>query len=338
MLILVDAMGGDNAPDSIVNGCIDSIKKSNEDYEIMLVGDSEKIKKIIKEKNFNSSRLKIQHASEVITNDDSPTKAIKNKKDSSMVVGLNLLKEKKGDVFISAGNTGALMVGGLRILGRIKGVDRPALAPVLPAKKGGVLLIDAGANTICKPVNFTQFGIMGSIYMRDVFGIESPKIGLINVGAEEKKGNESIKQAHAALSNSNINFIGNIEGQHLPQGKVDVAVCDGFVGNVLLKFLEGVGPFIFSELNEVFSRNIISKLSYLVVKKGLRTFKKRLDPSEYGGAPFLGVDGKVLKAHGNSNAKAIKNAVSKAYSFAKSPIVEQIREEFKNMEVEEIEE
>jgi glycerol-3-phosphate acyltransferase PlsX len=251
-----------------------------------------------------------------------------------MVVAYNMLKNKSGDAMISAGNTGAMMAGALFILGRIDGVDRPALAPILPTQKGGAMLIDAGLNTVCKPINYLQFAKIGSIYMKEAFNIENPRVGLLNVGTEQRKGNETIKQAHAMLISSNINFIGNIEGSDLPKGKVDVAVCDGFVGNVLLKFLEGVGPFIFTNLNEVYSKNIISKLSYLTVKDKLRKFKKKLDPVEYGGTPILGVDGLVFKGHGNSKSKAMKNAIVKAYKFAKTTVMDQIREEFKNLEVE----
>lgn len=336
MRILVDAMGGDNAPSEIVKGCIDAIEEK-EGYDILLIGDNDKIKKAIDGRKFNKSRLNILHASEVITNEDAPTKAIKSKKDSSMVVGFNLLKEKKGDVFISTGNSGALMAGALFILGRMKGVDRPAFAPIVPTKNGGAMLIDAGLNTVCKPINYLQFGIIGSIFMKEMFGIKNPKVGLINVGAEQKKGNEVIKQAHAALSNSNINFIGNIEGNDLPLGKVNVAVCDGFLGNVLLKFMEGLGVFIFDTLKEVYSTNIFSKLSALISKDKLKSFGKKLDPEEYGGVPILGIDGMVFKCHGNSKAKAIKNAVIKAYHFAKTSVLEQIRDEFKNMEVEDVE-
>lgn len=336
MVILVDAMGGDHAPDEITKGCIDAINEMD-GFEILLIGNRDKIEKILKERNFNSQRLKIIHAEQIITMEDQPTKAIKTKKDSSMVVGFNLLKEKAGEVFVSAGNTGALMAGAMFILGRISGVDRPALAPIIPTKTGGTLLVDAGANAVCKPINYVQFGIMGSIYMKDVFNIENPKVGLINVGTEEKKGNETIKQAYALLSKSPINFIGNIEGKELPEGKVNVAVCDGFVGNILLKFMEGIGSFFVGELKAVYSKNIISKISGLAVKKGLSLFKKKIDPSEYGGVPLLGVNGKVVKAHGSSNAKAIKNAIFKAYNFAKSPIIDKIREEFENMEVEDFE-
>ena len=332
MIIVVDAMGGDNAPYDIVKGCIDATNEQ-EGFDILLLGDSQKIEKILKDNKFNSSRISLRNTTEVITNDDIPTKAIKTKKDSSMVVGFNILKHNKGDVFISAGNTGALMAGSTLILGRISGIDRPALAPVIPTKKGGALLIDAGFNTICKPINYLQFGIMGSIYMKEIFKIDRPKIGLINVGSEEIKGNEIIRQAYSLLSESGLNFLGNIEGRGIPEGEVDVAVCDGFVGNVLLKFLEGVGSFIFEGLKDVYYRNTISKLSSFLVKGDLKKFKKRLDYEEYGGVPVLGINGTVFKCHGNSNAKSFKKSMIKAYFFAKSTIMEQIKHEISRMEV-----
>jgi len=330
--IIVDAMGGDNAPHDIVKGCLDAVKEQ-EGFNILLLGDGSEIDKILKENRFSSGRIDVQHTTEVITNDDIPTKSIKVKKDSSMVVGFNMLKENKGDVFISAGNTGALMTGATFILGRIEGIDRPALAPVIPTKKGGALLIDAGFNTVCKPLNYLQFGIMGSVYMREIFKISNPKIGLINVGAEERKGSEIIRQAYNLLSASGLNFIGNIEGREIPEGEVDVAVCDGFVGNVLLKFLEGVGSFIFDGLKDVYYKNFISKLASLLVKGELRKFKKRLDYEEYGGVPVLGINGTVFKCHGNSNAKSFKNALIKAYYFAKTAIMEQIKQEISCVEV-----
>ena len=335
MLILVDAMGGDHAPEAFVNGCIDAVNES-EGFEVMLIGDAKRVESLINARQFNSPRLKVAHASEVITSDDIPTKAIRRKKDSSMVVGFNLLKGQKGDIFISAGNTGALMTGALFILGRIKGVERPALAPMLPSRSGQVMLIDGGMNAECKPVNFLQFGIMGSIYMKEVFNIEEPRVGLINIGTEENKGTEVIRHAYTLLSQSSINFAGNIEGREILDGHIDVAVCDGFLGNVLLKFTEGVGPFIFDTLKEVYAKNFISKLSALLVKKDLREFKRRFDYREHGGARILGVEGKVVKIHGSSDARAVRNAVLRAESFGKSPIIERIREEFKDNMVEDI--
>jgi len=223
LIILVDAMGGDNAPDDIVKGCIKAINEEK-GFKVMLIGDGGKIANVLDKNKFYSSRIDVIHTDEVITNEDMPTKAIKLKKDSSMVTGLNLLKDNKGDVFISAGNTGALMTGATLILGRMEGIDRPALAPIIPTKKGGALLIDAGFNTVCKPVNYLQFGIIGSIYMREIFNIKNPSVGLINVGSEENKGNETIKQAFNLLSGSELNFIGNIEGREIPEGKINIAV------------------------------------------------------------------------------------------------------------------
>lgn len=333
MQILVDAMGGDKAPEEIVKGCIDAIEEK-EGFDLVLIGDSKKIEDILNEQKFSSQRLKIRHAEEVITNEDVPTKAIKTKKESSMVIGFKMLKEKEGDAFISAGNTGALMTGALLILGRMEGVDRPALAPLLPTRRGVTMLLDAGLNTVCKPINYLQFGIIGSIYMKEIFKIENPKVGLINVGIEEIKGNDTIKNAFVKLSNSGINFVGNIEGRQIPDGDVDVAVCDGFLGNVLLKFVEGVGMFIFDGLKEVFTKNIISKISALVVKKELKRFKKTLDYEEYGGTPILGVNGTVFKCHGSSNAKSIKNAVLRAIEFSGSSVMDQIAMKLKDMEVE----
>jgi glycerol-3-phosphate acyltransferase PlsX len=208
-----------------------------------------------------------------------------------------MVKEKKGDVFLSAGNTGALMAGGLFILGRIKGVDRPALASYLPSKKGMVLLVDAGANTNCKPMNYQQFGIMGSIFISEVFNKKNPRVGLLNVGVEEKKGNETIRNAYTLLKESNINFTGNIEGRQILEGDADVIVTDGFVGNVVLKFLEGAQSYFFKSLKEIFYKNIISKIAASVMKKDMSKFKKSLDYTEYGGVPLLGVKGKVIKGH-----------------------------------------
>lgn len=327
LLILVDAMGGDNAPHDIVNGCMDAIEET-EGFDILLLGDIAKINSIVKKRKFNDPRLKIYHTTQVITNEDVPTLAVKNKKDSSMVAALRMLKERKGDVMLTAGNTGALSVGSLQMLGRISGIDRPALAPIIPSKSGPVLLIDAGLNTNCKPLNYEQFAVIGSIYMKELYNIESPRIGLINIGSENNKGYESIKQAYERLSTADINFAGNIEGRQIPLGEVDVAVCDGFVGNVLLKFLEGVGSFIYDGLNGVYKQNIFSKLSAMIIKKPLKKFFKRLDYEEYGGTPILGVDGKVLKCHGSSNQKTIKNAVKAAYKYARSSVLDQMNMKF----------
>lgn len=331
MKILVDAMGGDNAPEEIVEGCIEAVKVLD-GYEINLLGDKDKIERILSKNNFSGDRIKTMHTTEVITNDDVPTKAIKSKKDSSMVVGLKMLKENQGDVFLSAGNTGALSAGSLLIVGRMEGVDRPALAPLIPTKNGPVLLIDAGLNTNCRPINYLQFAQIGSTYMREMYKIKDPKVGLINIGTEANKGYEELKQAYLLLSNSGLNFVGNIEGRQLPEGEVDVAVCDGFVGNVLLKFLEGVGSFILEGLSGVYKQDLISKLSALMIKRKLKKFLKKMDYEEYGGTPILGINGTVFKCHGSSNAKSIKNAIIKAYDFARNSVLDQLRHEFYNRE------
>lgn len=330
--ILVDAMGGDNAPEAIVNGSIDALKAHN-DFNISLIGDRDQINKILRSRDFRSDRLEVIHSKEIITNEDVPTRAIRKKKNSSMVVGFNMLKENKGDVFISAGNTGALLTGALLILGRLKGVDRPALGAMIPTRAGNCLLIDAGLNTTCKPINYVQFALFGSLYIKSMFNKENPKVGLVNMGTEAKKGTEILKQAYDLLKESDLNFVGNIEGKDIPLGNVDVAVCDGYVGNVVLKFLEGTGSFFTGILKGMFTKNIFSKISTVFVMKDMKAFKKMIDPSEDGGAPILGVNGIVVKSHGNSDAKAIKNVIIKAYNLAKSSAFEQIKDSVEKMEV-----
>ncbi|HPT91675.1 MAG TPA: phosphate acyltransferase PlsX [Acetivibrio sp.] len=336
MVILVDAMGGDNAPEAIVNGCLDAVGEA-EGFDILLIGDEGKIREILSKRDYDRSRINIHHTSEVITVEDVPTKAIKSKKDSSMVVGFKLLKEKQGDVFLSCGNSGALMAGALFIVGRLKGVDRPALGAIVPTKTGRGLIIDAGLNTICKPINYLQFSIMGSIYMKEMLGIDNPKVGLLNIGAEVGKGNETLKHAYSMLSEANINFLGNVEGNDVPLGAVDVVVCDGFAGNVMLKFYEGAASFLVGMLKDIYYKNLKTKLSALMIQKEMKQFKKVMDADEQGGAPILGVNGLVFKSHGSSNARTIKNVVIKAGKLAKTKAMDRIREKFVNMEVEEIE-
>lgn len=334
MNIIVDAMGGDNAPSAIVNGCIDAVLEK-QGFDITLVGNTDKINSILKSRNYSDKRIIVHEASEIITNDDSPTKAIRSKKNSSMVVAYNMLKEKKGNAMISAGNSGALMAGALFILGRIKGVDRPSLPALIPTKKGVSLIIDAGLNTVCKPINLMQFGIMGSLYMKELFQIDKPKVGLINVGAEEGKGNDVLKQAYNLMTEHEMNFIGNIEGKDITEGKIDVIVCDGFVGNVMLKFYEGMGSFFFGVLKKIFTQNLLTKMAALVIKGKLKEFMKSVDPDENGGAPILGVNGLVIKSHGSSKAKTIKNVIIKrAFTLANTSILDQIEQEFNNFEVE----
>lgn len=331
--IIVDAMGGDKAPEAIIDGCIEALGMKD-GFNITLVGRNEVIENILSKKDYNRDRIEIVNASEVIEGDDTPTKAIRGKKDSSMVVGFRLLKEKKGDAFISAGNTGALMTGALLLVGRIKGIDRPSLPALVPSKKDMVLIIDAGMNTVCKPENYLQFGIMGSIYMKLIYNLETPKIGLLNVGSEDAKGNDTLKQAFGLFSSSSVNFVGNIEGNDIPDGNVDVAVCDGYVGNVALKLYEGAGSFFMKELKKIFTSNILTKVCYLLIKPFFKDFRNKLDADELSGAPVLGINGLVIKSHGSSNAKTIRTAILKrAIPLIEYGIVDELKEQFKNMEV-----
>ena len=324
MKIVVDAMGGDNAPEAIINGCVQVAQEI--DAEIVLCGKEEIIKKHLDKIKFKGSNITIHNASEVVTNEDTPTKAIRTKKNSSMVVGLNLIKEGKGDIFLSAGNTGALMTGALLLVDRIKGVDRPALAPILPSYEGPVLLVDAGSNANCKPENLLQFAIMGSIYMKNICGIENPRVGLVNIGTEVSKGNKLTKESFDLLQKADVNFVGSIEGRDIPLGAIDVAVCDGFVGNVILKVMEGMGKTVSNLLKDEIKRSLISKLGGLILMPALKRFKKKLDYTEYGGALYLGIERAVIKCHGSSNAKAIAAAIKQAEAFVKNKTVEKIRE------------
>lgn len=324
MKIAIDAMGGDNAPKAIIEGSLEAISEYG--VEIYLVGLKKEITKVLT--NINSStKLHIVEAREIIENDDNPVQAIKKKKDSSMVLGLGLVKDNICDAFLSAGNTGAFLAGSLLKVGRIKGIDRPALSPVLPSTKGGYMLIDAGANADCKPKNILQFAIMGSIYMGKVLGIASPKVGLLNNGTEEGKGNELTKQSYELLKNSNINFIGNIEARDMIYGICDVCVCDGFVGNVVLKNTEGLASGIMSMIKEEITKTTVSKIGAMLIKNSLTGLKKRFDYKEYGGAPFLGINGIMIKAHGSSDKKAIKNAVRQAKLLYDNECIELITTE-----------
>ncbi|WZL74807.1 phosphate acyltransferase PlsX [Clostridiaceae bacterium 35-E11] len=325
MKIAVDGMGGDYAPKEIVHGCIQAINEL--DVEILLIGTQELLEQELKQYTFDAKKIHIQHTSQWITNEDKPVEAIKHKKDSSMVVGLNLLKNKEVDAFISAGNTGALLAGSLLRVGRIKGIDRPAIATVYPTAKGISLLIDAGANAECKARNLIEFGLMGSIYFEKVLGKKKPSVGLVNIGAEEGKGTQMIKECFEQFQQTDLNFYGNAEARELPNGIVDVIVCDGFVGNVILKLTEGVAMTFMSMLKKEFTKNILNKLGAAILLPSLKLFKKNFDYSEYGGALLLGVNGAVIKAHGSSNAKAIRSAIKQAKVVIEKEVVQVIREE-----------
>ena len=311
MRIVVDGMGGDNAPKAVVGGVVEAIKEYN--VEIVVTGDKDLLEKEFSNYEFDRSKLEIVHTTEIIENEDKPVQAIRRKKDSSMVVGLNIVKEKKADAIVSAGSTGALLTGATLVVGRIKGLDRPCLCPCMPNIKGSMTIIaDSGANADCKPRNLSEFAMMANIYLKKVLNMESPRIGLANIGSEEGKGNELVKAAYEELKNMDLNFIGNIEGRDVIESKADVIVCDGFTGNIMLKTCEGVAMGMMKLMKETLMSS---------TKRKLKSF---LDYSEYGGAPFLGVKGGVIKAHGSSNAKAIKNAINQAIHFVEGNVVEDI--------------
>ena len=337
MKIILDAMGGDNAPDANIKGAINAINKIK--AEVILVGKEEIIRSKIKEftgKEIEevSNRLKIKNATETIEMEDTPTLAIKHKKDSSMVVGFKMLKEGEGYVFISAGNSGALLTGATLIVGRIKGIDRPALAGILPAYKSQLLLIDAGSNTNCKPINLLQFAQMSSIYLTNTYGIKNPAIGLLNIGTEETKGNELVRESYKLLKEKseelNINFVGNVEGRDAFSGKIDAIVTDGFTGNVFLKTTEGLGKFVKRTLTESFMANLGAKISYLIAHKPIKSLSKAMDYKSYGGALFLGVKKPVVKAHGSSDALLFEYTLIQAEKFVENKAVDNMIEEFES--------
>ena len=336
MIILLDAMGGDNAPDANIKGAVKAIEQI--EAEVWLVGDEKVIKQKIEQfygkKDIAeiSPRLKIYHASETIEMCEVPTQAIKHKKDSSMVVGFHLLKEGKGDVFISAGNSGALLTGATLLVGRIKGIDRPALAGILPSYKSRLMLIDCGSNTNCKPINLLQFAQMATIYNRNTFGIEHPTVGLLNIGTEETKGNELVRESYQLLKEKseelNINFVGNVEGRDAFSGKLDILVADGYTGNVFLKTVEGIGKLVKTTLTDNIKKNVFTMLGAIPSLPAINGLKKAMDYKEYGGALFLGVKKPVVKAHGSSDEKLFEFTIKQAEQFVKNKAVEKMIEEF----------
>lgn len=324
MVIIVDLMGGDNAPAETLKGVY--MASEEFDAEYIVVGDKPQIEKIAVENGYDLSRFTVVHADSVIEMDDDPMSVVRTKKDSSMSIGLSLLAEGKGDALVSTGNTGALFTGATLITHKIKGVQRAAIATIIPAQKP-LLLIDSGANVTVNAESMEQFAIMGSTYMKKVFGIEKPRVGLLNNGTEACKGTPLQIECYKHLSElDEINFVGNIEGNAIPFGKCDVLVTDGFTGNILLKSIEGMGKLVFAELKKIFGAGIFTKLAYLLVKKQLKAFKKSFDSSEYGGAELLGISKPVIKAHGSSNAKAFKNAIRQAINVSSDNTIDEITE------------
>lgn len=322
MKIIVDAFGGDNAPLEIIKGCSDAVEELG--INIILTGQEDIIKSTAKDNSISLKNIEIVNCSQVITMDDSADSVLKSKKDSSMAVGLKLLNEDKGQAFISAGNSGALCMGATLGIKRIKGIKRPAFAPVLPAEKGFFMLMDGGANIECRPEMLFQFALMGSVYMQKVMNVSNPRIGLANVGTEEHKGNELYQSTYELLKNSNLNFIGNVEGRDIPNGVCDVVVCDGFTGNLILKTYEGVAITLMKQIKNMFSGSTKGKVAAALVMKDIKKLKTHFDYNAYGGAPILGCSKPVFKAHGNSKAVTIKNAVKLSADYVNAKAIEEI--------------
>ncbi len=325
MRIVVDAFGGDNAPLEIVKGA--AIASNEFGVDITLTGNKVEIEKIIDENSLSFfGELIIVHTEDVISMHDEPTTLLKAHKESSMALAFKELSEGRADAFVSAGSTGAVVVGGTLIVKRIKGIKRPALAGLIPAPSGHYMLMDMGANAECRPEMLCQFGIMSSVYLKNVEGISHPKIGLLNIGTEDTKGTELQKEAYKLMSEAPINFVGNIESREMPKGVCDAVITDGFTGNIALKLIEGTASTFFKMVKNVLYKNLFNKLAALVLKKDLYSLKSMMDSSEVGGAPLLGVKGTVIKAHGSSDAKAIKNAIKQAVIFTKNGVIEKITE------------
>jgi phosphate acyltransferase len=307
MKIVVDAMGGDHAPDVVIEGAIAAVQEYG--VEVILVGDQPRIDALLAKAKFSSDKVTVCPSTEVIEMNDPAAASVRRKRNSSIVVGLKLVKEGKADAFVSAGNTGAAVCAGTLTLGLLPGVERPGIAIVMPSLKGIFLIMDVGANIDPKPVHLMQYGIMAEAYGRDILGLRNPSVGLLNVGEEESKGTELVKESFELLSKTRLNFIGNVEGKHLFSGECDIVICDGFVGNVTLKVSESLAEAMQMFLKRHILNNPMGILGALLLRSSFRSFKKNLDYSEYGGAPLLGVDGVVIIGHGRSNAYAIKNAI-----------------------------
>lgn len=320
MKIIIDAMGGDNAPNAVVKGAADAAAQY--DVQIVLIGEKKKIERAAAETGVDLSGIEIVHTDVAITMEDAATAVVRGKNDSSMSIGLTMVT-KSGDAFVSAGNTGALHAGATLIVRKLPGIHRAGIAAIFPFQRP-MLMMDAGANINVNVDYLEQWAVMGSVYMRRLYHVREPEVGLLNNGTEPHKGTEIMVQAYQRLTASNLHFIGNVEGKELPFGPCDVLVTDGFTGNIVLKLVEGMGKFLFGELKEMYSQNTATKLSFLVMRDQFRSFKKSFDASEHGGAPLLGLSKPVIKAHGSSDAKAIKNAVRQAIACVKSNMIEEI--------------
>lgn len=324
--VVVDAMGGDNAPEAPVKGAVEALGEVS-NLEIILTGRTDDINKELGKYTYDRNRLNIVHADDVIGFDEPPVMAIRKKKNSSIVVGMNLVKRGEADAFVSAGSTGAILVGGQFVVGRIKGVERSPLAPLIPTAKGPALLIDCGANVDARASHLVQFAKMGSIYMKYVTGVKNPRVAIVNIGAEEEKGNMLVKETYPLLKEcTDINFTGSIEARDIPKGDADVIVCEAFVGNVILKLYEGLASTLLGKVKEGLMSTLRSKIGALLIKPALKKTLKQFDTSEQGGAPLLGLNGLVVKAHGSSGSLEIKQAIKQCLQFGEEKINEKIKE------------
>ncbi len=325
-VVAVDAMGGDNAPTEIVKGAIDAVN-SCEDIKVILVVMEDVVNQEVSKYEYNKDKIEVVNATEVIQTEEPPVNAIRRKKDSSIVVAMNLVKNNQADAFVSAGSSGAVLVGGQLIVGRIKGIERPPLAPLIPTKDGVALLIDCGANVDARPSHLVQFAKMGSIYMENIVGVKNPRVAIVNIGAEEEKGNALVKETFPLLKNCpDINFIGSIEARDIPSGYADVIVSEAFVGNVILKLYEGVGNTLIAKVKEGLMSSLRTKIGALLIKPALKKTLKSFQTDEYGGAPLLGLNGLVVKTHGSSKAKEVCNSIIQCVNFKEQKINEKIKE------------
>lgn len=324
--VVLDAMGGDNAPKEMIKGAVEAVSKEA-GLKVILVGREEEITSELSSYNYKKEQIEVVNATEVIETAEPPVNAIRRKKDSSIVVGMKMVKKGEADAFVSAGSSGAILVGGQTIVGRLKGVERPPLAPLIPTEKGVSLLIDCGANVDARPSHLVQFAKMGSIYMEHIVGIKNPKVAIVNIGAEEEKGNALIKETFPLLKETKgINFTGSIEAREIPHGQADVIVCEAFTGNVILKLTEGLASTLVGKIKEGMMSTLRSKIGALLVKPALKATLKEFDASEYGGAPLLGLNGLVVKTHGSAKAKEVSNTLIQCVTFKNQKINEKIKE------------
>ncbi len=330
--IAVDAMGGDNAPEELVAGAVEAVKERSE-IKVLLIGQEDAVNQELSKYTYNKEQIEVIHASEVISTEEPPVNAVRKKKDSSLVVGMNMVRKGEADAIVSAGSTGAILVGGQVLVGRIKGVERPPLAVLIPTDKGVSLLLDGGANVDARPSHLVQFAKMGSIYMEHAMGVKEPRVAIVNIGAEEEKGNALVKETFPLLKEcSDINFTGSIEAREIPHGGADVIVAEAFVGNVILKLYEGVGAALISKVKEGMMTSLRSKIGALLIKPALKATLKSFDASQYGGAPLLGLKGLVVKTHGSSKRTEVKNSIIQCLTFTEQGVNAKIQESLKEKE------